>query len=68
MKRVLTCKKQYAGDQEQYGIDFFVGRTYQQAGIEKDGSIYVESKSGTDVMFQDEAELREYFNSDTIEE
>ena len=56
----LTCIKQYASDQKQYGIDFLVGVAYPVQGITNDGYAYITSESGSDVMLTNE-EIQEYF-------
>ena len=55
----VTCIKEYAGDVDQYGIDFIVGNTY---GIvnQDENYTYVESESGSDVMLTNE-EMQETF-------
>lgn len=57
--RELTCIKEYAGDIEQYGIDFLVGKKYQIVGTENEYT-YVNTENGSDAMLSKE-ELREIF-------
>ena len=59
--KTLKCIKQYIGDREQYGIDFIKGRIYNISDIEKDGSIYINSESGSSVLFENMNEIRNYF-------
>lgn len=56
----LTCIKECAVDPEQYGVDFLVGKSYEIQSVEKDGSSYVESESGPDVLLSNK-EMREVF-------
>jgi len=57
--RELTCIKEYAGDIEQYGIDFLVGKKYQIVSTENE-YIYVNTENGSDVMLSKE-ELKDIF-------
>jgi len=57
----LTCTKQYASDEDQYGIDFIVGVAYPVQGITNDGYTYMTSENGSDVMLSNE-EMQNIFN------
>jgi hypothetical protein len=56
----LTCIKEYTIDPEEYGIDFIVGNRYSVQSFEEDGSNYVESESGSDVLLSYK-EMKEIF-------
>jgi len=57
----LQCKKEYAGDVEQYGIDFLVGNIYNAVHV-NNNSYYVTSENGSDVELT-QKEMKEYFTS-----
>lgn len=56
-----VCLKQYAGDIENYGIDFKQFETYPVTNI-KHNEIYLTAESGTDVMLSED-ELKEFFKT-----
>jgi len=53
LEKKVLCIKQFAGDPEQYGIDFIEGNIYYIQHMEN-GRYYVESESGSDVMLTQE--------------
>ena len=56
----LQCKEQLADDIEEHGIDFIVGDIYSITAFDDDG-IYITAEDGSDVLFENEAEVLRYF-------
>ena len=57
----LLCIKQYSGDIETYGIDCYEGKYYFVEDV-FGNEIYIETESGSSVLFESEAEVLQYFN------
>jgi hypothetical protein len=59
-KRItLTCKKSFAGDPKQYGIDCIQGNKYSVNMVDDD-CYYINTESGSDVIMNIQ-EVREHF-------
>jgi hypothetical protein len=57
----LKCKKEFAVDVEQYGIDFLVGNIYNAKHV-NNNCYYITSESGSDVEMNQQ-EVKEHFTS-----
>jgi hypothetical protein len=58
-RQKLKCIKQFAGDKEQYGIDFIVGNVYEIEDMNDDG-IYIITESGSSILLKME-DINELF-------